>query len=140
MFFFSDLKSWKTILYASSKIIQEYFHISSMFFFTFIYHQDITHQYVYYGKAKLTPNIYLFIYLQGVFKTYDKDNSGKLNSYELRSALNASGKYEKQASMRYLDIHKHIQCNFGTTVKTGLNRDPNKTESCINQTINKVSL
>ena len=28
---------------------------------------------------------------KGVFKTYDKDNSGKLSSYELRSALHASG-------------------------------------------------
>lgn len=33
----------------------------------------------------------MFYYLQLVFKLYDKDNSGALNGFELRKALNSAG-------------------------------------------------
>ena len=34
-----------------------------------------------------------FCFQQGVFKEFDKDNSGNLSSYELRAALNSVGKF-----------------------------------------------
>lgn len=78
---------------------------------------------IYFVKA-------FYLSFQGVFKEFDKDSSGRLSSYELRSALHASGKFIKrdfiftkfnnasdQKLMIYIDLFQGINCGIGIMLK-----------------------